>query len=139
MDLRCEYVSSSPQDKVSVANITCSAEAFNVAYASHLKRSGNIEVPSWVDLVKTGLSRNSNFLTQTGTTSVQGNFYERSQPAAVPRSYIYVGIGALTKLYGGRNRHGNRPSHHADFSASAQNLCQSPEKICRRPTVVDDG
>ncbi|KAG1749243.1 hypothetical protein EDB19DRAFT_1942126 [Suillus lakei] len=73
--------------------------------------------------------RNSNFLTQTGTTSVQGNFYERSQSAAVPRSYIYVGIGALTKLYGGRNRHGNRPSHHADFSASAQNLSIAGEDL----------
>ncbi|KAJ2977679.1 hypothetical protein NUW54_g11389 [Trametes sanguinea] len=32
----------------------CSAEAFISAYASHLKRSGKLEVPTWVDLVKTG-------------------------------------------------------------------------------------
>jgi len=31
-----------------------SADEFIVAYASHLKRSGKLEVPSWVDLVKTG-------------------------------------------------------------------------------------
>ena len=31
-----------------------SAEAFITAYASHLKRSGKLEVPVWVDLVKTG-------------------------------------------------------------------------------------
>lgn len=31
-----------------------SAEAFISAYASHLKRSGKLEVPTWVDLVKTG-------------------------------------------------------------------------------------
>ena len=31
-----------------------SAEAFIVAYASHLKRSGKLEVPTWVDIVKTG-------------------------------------------------------------------------------------
>jgi ribosomal protein S19E (S16A) len=31
-----------------------SADAFISAYASHLKRSGKIEVPAWVDLVKTG-------------------------------------------------------------------------------------
>ncbi len=31
-----------------------SAEAFIAAYASHLKRSGKLEVPTWVDLVKTG-------------------------------------------------------------------------------------
>ena len=31
-----------------------SADEFIVAYASHLKRSGKLEVPTWVDLVKTG-------------------------------------------------------------------------------------
>jgi small subunit ribosomal protein S19e len=54
-------------------------------------------------------------------------------PAAVAR-HIYlrkdVGIGALTKLHGGRNRRGNRPSHHHESSASVQRkICQSLEKI----------
>lgn len=41
-----------------------------------------------------------------------------------------VGIGKLAKLHGGRNRRGNRPSHHADASASVQRkICQSLEKI----------
>lgn len=31
-----------------------SADAFITAYASHLKRSGKLEVPTWVDIVKTG-------------------------------------------------------------------------------------
>jgi small subunit ribosomal protein S19e len=31
-----------------------------------------------------------------------------------------MGIGALAKLHGGRNRRGNRPSHHADCSTSVQ-------------------
>ena len=31
-----------------------SADAFITAYASHLKRSGKIDVPIWVDIVKTG-------------------------------------------------------------------------------------
>jgi small subunit ribosomal protein S19e len=53
--------------------------------------------------------------------------------AAVAR-HIYlrkdVGIGALTKLHGGRNRRGNRPSHHADSSANIQRkVCQSLESI----------
>lgn len=29
------------------------AQKFVVAYAAHLKRTGKLEVPSWVDLVKT--------------------------------------------------------------------------------------
>ncbi len=31
-----------------------SADAFISAYANHLKRSGKLEVPTWVDIVKTG-------------------------------------------------------------------------------------
>lgn len=55
-------------------------------------------------------------------------------PAAAVARHIYlrktVGIGALTKVHGGRNRRGNRPSHHADASASVQRkVCQSLEKI----------
>ena len=34
--------------------LPCSAEAFITAYASHLKRSGKLEVPTWADIVKTG-------------------------------------------------------------------------------------
>lgn len=53
--------------------------------------------------------------------------------AAVAR-HIYlrkdVGIGALAKLHGGRNRRGNRPSHHGDASSAVQRkICQSLEKI----------
>jgi small subunit ribosomal protein S19e len=53
--------------------------------------------------------------------------------AAVAR-HIYlrkdVGIGALAKLHGGRNRRGNRPSRHGDASSSVQRkICQSLEKI----------
>lgn len=32
----------------------CPANAFIKAYANHLKRSGKLEVPVWVDTVKTG-------------------------------------------------------------------------------------
>ncbi|KIM53771.1 hypothetical protein SCLCIDRAFT_1156226, partial [Scleroderma citrinum Foug A] len=30
------------------------AEAFISAYASHLKQSGKLEIPTWVDIIKTG-------------------------------------------------------------------------------------
>lgn len=80
---------------------------------------------------------------RTGTTLAQvcsksskdlNNFLTiKPQKAAIAR-HIYlrksVGIGALAKLHGGRNRRGNRPSHHADASASIQRrVCQSLEKI----------
>ncbi|KAH8104965.1 ribosomal protein S19e-domain-containing protein, partial [Phellopilus nigrolimitatus] len=130
-----------------------SADAFISAYAAHLKRSGKLEVPTWVDIVKTGhfkelapydpdwyYTRAGAFepaLVHTYTTEL---FFlcvhiriGASLAAAVAR-HIYlrksVGVGALAKLHGGRNRRGNRPSHHADASASVQRkVCQSLEKI----------
>ena len=52
-DIRCARSSftfaSNPQPL-----LIDSAEAFITAYASHLKRSGKIDVPIWVDIVKTG-------------------------------------------------------------------------------------
>ena len=33
------------------------AAAFIAAYAQHLKRGGGVELPSWVDLVKTGVAK----------------------------------------------------------------------------------
>jgi small subunit ribosomal protein S19e len=124
----------------------CSAEAFITAYASHLKRSGKLEVPTWVDLVKTGAYKELApydpdwYYVRAGPCPSHINHFVSltqysciSFTAAVAR-HIYlrkdVGIGALTKLHGGRNRRGNRPSHHADSSASVQRkVCQSLEKI----------
>ncbi|KAI0034655.1 ribosomal protein S19e [Vararia minispora EC-137] len=101
-----------------------SAEAFITAYASHLKRSGKLEVPTWVDIVKTGHYKEL-------APQDPDWFYTRA--AAVAR-HIYlrkdVGVGSLTRLHGGRNRRGNRPSHHADSSAAVQRkVCQALEKI----------
>jgi small subunit ribosomal protein S19e len=80
-------------------------------------------------------------MTPTGSTSalVRGSPDARTSRscrvriAAVAR-HIYlrkdVGIGALTRLHGGRNRRGNRPSHHADGSSGVQRkVCQALEKI----------
>lgn len=81
-------------------------------------------------------------MTPTGTTSVQVRIpnIPKCSPDQRPRSvaavarHIYlrkdVGIGKLAKLHGGRQKRGNRPSHHGDASASVQRkICQSLEKI----------
>ncbi|KAL5501394.1 RPS19A [Sanghuangporus vaninii] len=101
-----------------------SADAFIAAYAAHLKRSGKLEVPTWVDIVKTGHYKEL-------APYDPDWFYVRA--AAVAR-HIYlrkhVGVGQLAKLHGGRNRRGNRPSHHANASANVQRkVCQALEKI----------
>ncbi|KAF8743919.1 hypothetical protein AX14_013976 [Amanita brunnescens Koide BX004] len=101
-----------------------SAEAFIAAYASHLKRSGKLEVPTWVDIVKTGHYKE--------LAPYDPDWYYVRAAAVARHIYLRknVGIGALTKLHGGRKRRGNRPSHHADSSAAVQrNVCQSLEKI----------
>ncbi|PPQ63622.1 hypothetical protein CVT24_004375 [Panaeolus cyanescens] len=101
-----------------------SADQFISAYASHLKRSGKLEVPVWVDLVKTGSFKE--------LAPYDPDWYYVRAAAVARHIYLRkdVGIGALTKLHGGRNRRGNRPSHHADSSASVQRkICQSLEKI----------
>lgn len=46
----------------------------------------------------------------------------------------------MTKLHGGRNRRGFRPSHHANSSASVQRkVCQSLEKIGVLEKAPDGG
>ena len=72
--------------------------------------------------------------TAAATTTTTNRLYERHDRTAAVARHIYlrknVGIGALAKLHGGRNRRGNRPSHHADASTNVQRkICQSLEKI----------
>lgn len=119
-----------------------SAEAFITAYASHLKRSGKLEVPTWVDIVKTGAYKELApydpdwYYVRAGAFTLQNLSLvsHADLTAAAVARHIYlrkdVGIGALAKLHGGRNRRGNRPSHHGDASCSVQRkICQSLEKI----------
>lgn len=101
-----------------------SADEFIAAYASHLKRSGKLEVPIWSDLVKTGSFKEQ--------APYDPDWYYIRAAAVARHIYLrkQVGIGALAKLHGGRNRRGNRPSHHRDASTNIQRkICQSLEKI----------
>ncbi|KAL7423695.1 Protein component of the small (40S) ribosomal subunit [Cryptotrichosporon argae] len=101
-----------------------SAEDFIKAYSSHLKRSGKLEIPTWVDIVKTG--------SQKELAPYDPDwFYVRA--AAVAR-HVYlrksVGVGALAKLHGTQNRRGTRPGHHRDSATGVQRtVLQSLEKI----------
>ena len=52
--LTCRRCASPPPAASASLTRLSSAEAFITAYASHLKRSGKLEVPTWVDIVKTG-------------------------------------------------------------------------------------
>ncbi|KAF8608579.1 putative ribosomal protein S19 [Ceratobasidium sp. AG-I] len=111
-----------------------SADDFITAYASHLKRSGKLEVPIWVDLVKTGSYKE--------LAPYDPDWYYVRAAAVARHIYLrkHVGIGSLAKLHGGRNRRGNRPSHHGDASTNVQRkVCQSLEKIGVLELAPDGG
>lgn len=64
-------------------------------------------------------------------------------PAAVAR-HIYlrksVGVGALAKLHGTKNRRGARPGHHRDSATGVQrNVVQALEKIGVLESAPDGG
>eukprot|EP00842_Homolaphlyctis_polyrhiza_P000026 jgi/Hompol1/1023/HPOL_005489-RA len=101
-----------------------SSHAFIKAYSAYLKRTGKLEIPKWVDLVKTS--------TQKELAPYDPDwFYVRA--ASVAR-HIYlrrgVGVGGLKKNYGGRKNRGNRPHHSGVGSGSiARHVLQALEKI----------
>ncbi|KAG4303389.1 hypothetical protein PCANB_000272 [Pneumocystis canis] len=100
------------------------ADTFIRQYARFLKQSGKLEVPTWVDIVKTGHSKEL-------APYNPDWFYIRA--AAIAR-HLYLrkrgGVGALSKLYGGSKNRGSRPSHHYDGSKSIQRkILQSLEKL----------
>merc|ERR1712002_314340 len=91
-------------------------QAFVRAFAKFLLKSGKVKTPDWVSLVKTGKYKElppsdpNWFLTRV--SSIARHIYFRSP----------VGVGALTKIYGGRERRGVKPSH----------FCRASGSICRR-------
>merc|ERR1711970_1495585 len=99
-------------------------QQFVVAFAAHLKKTGKVSVPEWVEIAKTGKSA------ELGPYD-QDWYYTRC--AAVAR-HIYlrpsVGVGAIRKIYGRAKRNGTRPNHFCLGSASvARKVLQSLEGV----------
>ncbi|CAO3656473.1 unnamed protein product [Mucor hiemalis] len=94
------------------------SHAFIKAYAAYLKRTGKLEVPKWVDLVKTGTFKE---LAPYDPNCLRcSSHYIRKS----------VGVGALNKVHGGTVNRGSRPSHHVNASGSVnRKVLQSLEKI----------
>ncbi|KAG0774999.1 hypothetical protein G6F22_013630 [Rhizopus arrhizus] len=97
---------------------------FIKAYAAYLKRTGKLEVPKWVDLVKTGTFKE--------LAPYDPDWYYVRAASVARHIYIRknVGVGALNKVHGGTVNRGSRPSHHVDASGSVnRKVLQSLEKI----------
>ncbi|KAI6178610.1 40S ribosomal protein S19-like protein [Aphelenchoides besseyi] len=80
--------------------------------AEFLKKSGKINVPSWIDLVKSArhkeLAPNDSDFFYVKSASLARHLYFRKP----------VGVGAFKKVYGGNRRRGSRPNHFSKASGS---------------------
>ncbi|ORX35408.1 putative 40S ribosomal protein S19 [Kockovaella imperatae] len=111
-----------------------SAEAFIKAYSSHLKRSGKLDIPTWVDTVKTGC--------QKELAPYDPDWYYVRAAAVARHIYLRksVGVGALAKLHGTKKRRGTRPNRHQDSSTGVQrSVVQGLEKIGVLELAQDGG
>ncbi|XP_050002393.1 40S ribosomal protein S19-like [Alexandromys fortis] len=96
-------------------------QEFVRALAAFLKKSRNLKVPEWVDTVK--LAKHKELAPYDDNW-----FYTR---AASTARHLYLrggaGVGSMTKIYGGRQRNGVRPSHFSRGSKSvAKSVAPSP-------------
>ncbi|KAL3525876.1 hypothetical protein ACH5RR_014248 [Cinchona calisaya] len=97
---------------------------FVKAYASHLRRSGKMELPQWVDIVKTG--------TLKELAPYDPDWYYIRAASMARKIYLRggVGVGAFRRIYGGSKRNGSRPPHFGKSSgAIARHILQQLQKM----------
>ena len=99
-------------------------QEFVRALAAFLKKSGKLKVPEWVDTVK--LTKHREFAPYN-----ENCFY--TQAASTTR-HLYLqggaGVGSMTKIYEGCQRHGVMPSHFSRGSKSvAHRVLQALEGL----------
>lgn len=98
--------------------------AFVKALATFLKKSGKLKVPEWTDIVKNGHHKEM--------APYDDDWYYIRAASMARHLYIRApaGVGAFTKIYGGRKRNGTCPSHFCRGSSSvARKVLQSLEGI----------
>mmetsp|Transcript_15184 Transcript_15184/g.17723 ORF Transcript_15184/g.17723 Transcript_15184/m.17723 type:complete len:167 (+) Transcript_15184:209-709(+) len=101
-----------------------SSHAFVKMYAEHLKRQGKIELPSWVDLVKTA--------THKELAPFDEDWYYVRAASIARHVYLrpHTGIGGLRKKYGSRARRGTKTEHfHQANSGLIRHILQQLEAI----------
>ncbi|KAK9961226.1 hypothetical protein ABG768_009023 [Culter alburnus] len=90
-------------------------QEFVRALAAFLKKSGKLKVPDWVDIVK--LAKHKEL------APCDENWFYIRAASTVRHLYLRggVGVGSMTKIYGGRKRNGVCPSH---FSVGSKNVAR---------------
>jgi|GEM_PF-830372 len=81
------------------------AQAFIEKYAQHLKRQGKMEIPKWVDIVKTA--------THKELAPYDPDWYYIRAASVARKVYLrpHTGVGSLTKWYGSNKRAGTLTEH----------------------------
>nr|BAN20526.1 ribosomal protein S19a [Riptortus pedestris] len=97
---------------------------FVKAFSAFLKKTGKLKVPDWVDIVKNGKFNE--------LAPYDQDWYYTRCAALVRHIYLRspIGVGAVTKIFGGRKRNGVCPSHFCRSSGSvARKALQSLEAL----------
>jgi small subunit ribosomal protein S19e len=81
------------------------SHAFVTAYAQHLKKQGKMELPKWVDIVKTATFKE--------LAPYDPDWYFVRAASIARKVYLRpnTGVGALRKVYGGRAENGTNKEH----------------------------
>src|SRR6056300_811596 len=106
----------------SVRNVP--ASLFISMYADFLKKSGRVELPSWLNIVKTGNNKVN--------SPENPNWYFYRLAALSRKFYLNrgKGIGNLRKDFGGKKRRGSRPGKRVLSSGKILRLAiQQLEKL----------
>merc|ERR1711916_19247 len=105
-----------------------SAEAFIKTYAAHLKRSGELNLPAWVDIVKTAhfkeLAPYDEDWFYIRTASIARKVYLRKN----------IGVGSFRRLYGGAINRGHCPSR---FAKASGHIPRAALKELQRLKIVE--
>ena len=110
--------------KVAVTVKDVAPDRFIVSYAAHLKKSGKIDLPKWVDIVKTGKHKE--------LAPYNPDWYYIRAASMARKIYLRggIGVGAFKKIYGGAQRNGSKPSHFSTGSGSiARHILKQLEKV----------
>ena len=90
---------------------------FIAAYAAHLKTTGHIELPKWVDYAKTGVLKE--------LPPIDEDWYYVRCAAIARRVYLRpgCGVGGLKKAFGGSYRRGTMTNTFGKASGSVIRHC----------------
>merc|ERR1712121_3741 len=110
--------------KMGISVKDVNAHEFTKALADFLKRTGKVKVPEWADIVKLGPHKEL-------APYDEDWYYIR---AASMARHMYIrspcGVGAFSKVYGGRKNNGSAPSHNSRASRNAlRKILQSLEAL----------